>query len=408
MSTGLRQFIISNPILYSITRRIILFLKLTRFSGEVIRVWKLIVHALIFNKKIIVFHYSLPSHLQNVGKIPKVLAQSSKYLVLHSYEWKDILIKRARNDQEEDDYMTSIYNPSGIVMGVIFAHLSVVPATGKIYGYPIFAKRIHFFHSLASLEGCYTDELLIGYNYYYCAGKHHMAELPRWLERIGQQQAILIPGGYPKLDTQIESSKKFRRGKFDPQHPITIVYAPTMTYHGNENGCSLRIYGMRIVQTVLLENQLRFRPHPVSFKGKDAQFVQKIIAHNTANLNFSLDKSENYSKSYSTSDVMITDLSGTGFTFAFGFERPVIFIDRGLQGTGIQFSSRERIGRVCKDVSQLNSVIRDVIENHDNIVESIKVFRKELICNLGHSERYFVDHVDDIVNGQVKADWLSI
>ena len=68
--------------------------------------------------------------------------------------------------------------------------------------------------------------------------------------------------------------------------------------------------------------KIAFRPHPSNIEDlKINSYVNKFI-HNKR---FIYDISENYQKIYSESKFMITDLSGTAYTYALIFKKPVIF-----------------------------------------------------------------------------------
>ena len=233
MLTPLYNLAPRNRILRSIGRRIFATLRLPRHIVTLVRAWRLMFSALFTGKKIIIFHFGLPSHLQNVGNIPELLENDSRYLVIRSYEWATSTLNTIMNyrNTEKDTRATSLYNLGGIVVYHMFAHLSVVPICGKPNYYPFGAKKIHFFISMASLEGVYEKTLLNGFDYYYCAGRHHMNELPDWLRRNDQTTGTLIPGGYPKLDRQIR--KAAETGKLYPERESR--WAETTPYHSGEN-----------------------------------------------------------------------------------------------------------------------------------------------------------------------------
>ena len=379
---------------------------------DILRAWLLVLSAFLSSRKIIVFHFGLPSHIQNVGDIPLLLEREKKYLVIKSYEWEIDRLNQIKNykNHKQDISKKSFYNPAGFVMATIPAHLSVVPACGKKIGYPFFAKKIHFFISMASFHGVYNRDMLTDYDFYFCAGKHQFEDLPNWLRKYDQRNGVAVPGGYPKLDVLlrkvscVESSSQ--QVKLSDMQ--IIIYAPTHVYKVNENSASVRKYGSEIVKNSSKKHKLIFRPHPVSFYDEDSDLIEAIIKANSSNVNFNLDSSENYFNSYSSSDLMITDLSGTGFTYAFAFEKPVIFIDRGIKGKGIQFEQRDKIGMVCNNIENLDDTINDVLENYDELVKNISIYRETLLYNIGNSEKYFVANIENIISSKYSNDWTDI
>ena len=138
----------------------------------------------------------------------------------------------------------------------------------------------------------------------------------------------------------------------------TAVYAPTHVIASNERLASLRRHGERIIETLLAGGyRVIFRPHPLSFADRDGSLVDRIVASHAGNPQFSLDRSKDYTRTYASADFMVTDLSGTGFTFSLTFTRPCIFFaadeesERGLNGA--QFDHRHRIGAVVRSGGQL-------------------------------------------------------
>ena len=65
-----------------------------------------------------------------------------------------------------------------------------------------------------------------------------------------------------------------------------------------------------------------FRPHPSNLNSFKVKEINNLFKKNKK---FKLDKSIDYSKVYNSSLCLITDISGTAYTYAFLTKRPVIF-----------------------------------------------------------------------------------
>jgi CDP-glycerol glycerophosphotransferase (TagB/SpsB family) len=109
---------------------------------------------------------------------------------------------------------------------------------------------------------------------------------------------------------------------------------------------------------------------------------------------FEVDRTHDYFDSYARSDAIITDVSGTGFTFAFTFGRPAVYFapNRELEAgrSGIQFESREKIGYVARSVQDVANCVRTAVGSAESLRVQIERFRDELIFNPGCSEEYFL------------------
>ena len=95
--------------------------------------------------------------------------------------------------------------------------------------------------------------------------------------------------------------------------------------------------------------EITYRPHPSNAKLKK---VLDLIKKFDKYQNFKFDISSNYYESYSLSNLMITDISGTAYTYAFLTKNPVIFYSRNekIQNSFYRnlnfFKDRSKIGKV--------------------------------------------------------------
>ncbi|MEK9572620.1 MAG: CDP-glycerol glycerophosphotransferase family protein, partial [Paracoccaceae bacterium] len=179
----------------------------------------------------------------------------------------------------------------------------------------------------------------------------------------------------------------------------------------NEELASLRKYGAKIVEVLVHAGyNVIFRPHPVSYDGVDRELITSIEKKYSGTNAFSLDCSKDYFESYAKADVLVTDLSGTGFTFSLAFLRPTIFFsvnreaEKGL--VGIQFSDREKIGAVVHNMDDLIVNI-DQLRN-DDCSKYIASYRAQNIFNVENSTNYIVGAIDKILAGQRDNDWLVL
>jgi hypothetical protein len=270
---------------------------------------------------------------------------------------------------------------------------------------------VHALMSMNSLDGVFGDDYFDAYDYILCAGPHHIDSFREWARvhpaLLGKR---LLPAGYPKLDLMLASHSTKRRPA-DRSERSTIVYAPTHHYSVNECLASLCHQGEGIINALIAEGyRVIFRPHPVSFSDQDGPVIDRICQFHANNPNFSLDASTDYRESYSSADLMITDLSGTGFTFSFSFCRPTIFFapDAGaeLGLSGLQFDARHRIGALVRDIDEL--VVKTSELCNRDMTDEIERFRDETVFNVGKSAAYIVDCLEDILSGCEHPEWVRL
>ena len=78
-----------------------------------------------------------------------------------------------------------------------------------------------------------------------------------------------------------------------------------------------------------LGEKVIYRPHPIDITKKgNFKLVDLIKRKFKKNSNFELDLSSSYLRSYSEAKILITDFSGTPYTFSYSTLKPVIFISK--------------------------------------------------------------------------------
>ena len=274
---------------------------------------------------------------------------------------------------------------------------------------PAGAVVVHALMSMASMDGLYLDHHFDGFDYVLCGGPHHIEALRRLeLRRPVLAGLLLSPAGYPKLDLMLDAPETRRPGSADGP---TAVYAPTHVIVSNERLASLRRHGERIIDALLAGGyRVIFRPHPISLVDEDRPLVDRIAASHADNPKFSFDRSNDYSRTYASADFMVTDLSGTGFTYSLTFSRPCLFFaadqdaERGLSGA--QFDDRHRIGGVVRTETELLQKAAEL--SRIDWTEKLKRFRDEFVFNVGRSGPYIVTVLEDILAGREPPDAVRL
>ena len=357
------------------------------------------------NNNQLIFYCSSYSHFDTVKSL-LIKCEKSKYDVC--------LITSFELNKEDNNFKNvSVFDNFSIYVVSLFkADILITAHVGfRKINQPRNSKILHFLVSLTSLDGVYGKDTFDDCDYVICAGRHQIDDFFRWKDDNRKLKGVtLIPGGYPKLDSQKEYAKNLARKKNDT---LTVVYAPTHIYDVNKNLASLREYGEDIIKTLLeLNYKVIFRPHPVSLNDRDKGLVQKIIKEYRGNNKFVLDDNKRYMDTYNQSDFMITDLSGTGFTYSFTFEKPVIFFAHNISQekklTGIQYDNREDIGYVSRDIKGLKEASKNISHNMKIKEKSILNYRKELIYNLNTSSNYCFDSIEKILKHKENDDWITL
>lgn len=356
----------------------------------------------------VVIYCEFESHLQNVMDVIVEMTNTGRNItVVMGFKPESDCLETLRG-------VTVVETPSRAIVAVMRADLFITPSVGFSRSYaPYGCSIVHFLVSLTSLDGVYADHHFDDCDYIFCAGEHQIPDFVKLSKQRKLAGKVLIPGGYPKLDSQLRWLADCRQGAAENRQGKVIVYAPTHVYPVNERLASLRRYGEDIVKSLLDSGfTVIFRPHPVSFKDEDKVIVEKICTEHENNPCFSLDRSKNYMESYARADLMVTDLSGTGFTFAFTFQRPAVFFaanaDAEIGLEGIQFNSRHEIGDVVRSLSELGNKCLSLLAHQDEIEAKIARFRDKTVFNLGTSAKYFCHCLPYIERGEMDKDWVVL
>ena len=246
---------------------------------------------------------------------------------------------------------------------------------------------VYIFHSLTSTHMVDTEKSFDHYDTIFCAGPHQKKEIELREKNKDLKAKNLIPFGYPRIEKLIQLSSKPKNEK------KVILLAPTW---GEQS--IINLMGMEICSIILNQGySLILRPHHETIK-RSPQLIDEIENKYSHLETFRLVREMGDSESLLQSDLLICDWSGTAIEYAFGLEKPIIFIDipprvrnpnwREIQSEPLEMSIREKVGRVIcpSKLDELPSSISQLL-NEDQLSSSpIKSLREEFIYNLSRSE----------------------
>ncbi len=306
------------------------------------------------------------------------------------------------------------YGGHGIIKFMDFVHLFICATFA--HNLPKTSKRVYFVHdiqdSLVSKEEKVLQNIL-NYDYYFLPS-------PLVLNRVKNQIATahergilkeakticLIKGGYIKLDKNLENFQKYKCEE------KVIIHAPTVIDPDIEDFVSLPLHSQKIIQTLLNkfpDFKIIFRPHPHTLNSSQVKQISKEFKNNP---NFIFDNHpSSYMINYSKSALMVTDLSGTAFTYAFTTLRPVVFFSHNEAKLLEKFGGfgyiqhRDVIGQIAKDLDELVSSTKYLLLNHKKLQTKIKDYRDNQIYNLGKSEDYFINNLGFFLDNKHNEDW---
>jgi len=182
---------------------------------------------------------------------------------------------------------------------------------------------VYVFHSMVSTHMMYRWGAFDHYDSILCVGPHHIDEFREHEKQQNLPAKTLVEAGYYRLERIHAKYRKQQEKKENtpPGKPVVLV-APSW---GNENVIESR--GKELVD-ILLKNDydVIVRPHPETVR-RSPGVLNALESEFKDNPSFFLERSVATDDSLLKADVLISDCSGVTLEYAFGTERPVIFLD---------------------------------------------------------------------------------
>ena len=257
-------------------------------------------------------------------------------------------------------------------------------------------------HSLVSLHMVYREGAFDYFDTIFCAGPHHLKEA-RALEALyNLPKKHLVNHGYARLDAILMEVEKHKNKVMLDGEPIHVLLAPSW---GPDSIIESGL-GETIVAQLLSDGfKVTFRPHPQTTKFAKTQ-VDLIVKSHEASPLFDFEDNVASQNSLHRSNIMICDWSGAALDYAFGLNKPILFIDvprkinnSRYQDIGIEpleVGIRTLIGNVLSvdEISSCSSLVAELCQEKRTYDKSNYVF------NAGRSNEAGFKALMDIVGNE--------
>ena len=268
-----------------------------------------------------------------------------------------------------------------------------------IYDSPLTEKKKE---SETALRFSNYNYILLSSNFVVQYFSELIKKFPLSLANSIKNNTQLLSTGYPRLDYLLKNSDKNQTVDSIIIAPANYVAYPDHTL----------INHLEEILDLLLNNfnyKIIYRPHPAN-KILDFSYNKNItnkpyeIAKKYENKkNFLFDLSDNYLKNYFRSKFMISDISGTPFTYSFLTIRPVIFFSpnedlfRKEHANLNHFQDRNKIGVITNKVDDIITIGSEMISDQKNYSKSIYDLRNNLE-NINTSKNIIQKIIKNILN----------
>ena len=207
----------------------------------------------------------------------------------------------------------------------------------------------------------------------------------------------IINTGYLKLDHVSRELKNIK------EKEDSILLAPTASRHYKQFNLSLNLN--KLIKFLLNKNfKVIYRPHPMDLTNKgELHKTQETIKKFQDHKNFTIDILPSYLKSYSKSFILITDFSGTAYTFSFSQNKPVLFysninniIKKDFKNL-YYFNDRKKIGFTVNNLNDLFKKLNKIKNNKNLFKNRIKKLKRKRIENFGMSLEITKKQIEKII-----------
>lgn len=240
------------------------------------------------------------------------------------------------------------------------------------------------------------------YDSIFLCGPHQRQTL-QFLEKLrGIPPKSMFIAGCPYYDEMLEALKTVRRS--GSQDRTSVLVAPTW----GKNGL-LKRYGMRLLQP-LLDSGMRVvvRPHPQS-RVAEPELLLELEELTCKCKNLEWDATASPLEAMVRSDILVSDISGIVFDYAFLTEKPVITLDfqpekRGFEASDLPYDPWELrvldvVGRKI-DESQLDELPQLIAGELAASAKrgEVRRLRDECVVNFGAAASPIVDELERILS----------
>jgi len=266
---------------------------------------------------------------------------------------------------------------------------------------------IYTHHSMISMHMGYRSEAFDYFDAVFCTGPYQIEETRARESRYNLRKKKLVKLGYCQLDTLRTSNKKHVADSTDNNQKSTktVLLAPTW----GENSI-LPMCGEKVIN-ILLESgyQVITRPHPETTR-KSPELIRRINERFGSHDRFKLDLCTTNDLSMQISNLMISDWSGVAMEYAYGFEKPVLFIDlpRKVNNPAyleidiepIEVSVRNEIGNVLelRNIDCIPNAISNLLSTGNERIGKIRASRDLRVFNQGASASIGAEFIEKIAD----------
>ena len=250
-------------------------------------------------------------------------------------------------------------------------------------------NHIYVFHAILSTHMVYTKGSFDNYDTIFCIGPYHVDEIRQTERHYGLKKKQLVEVGYPLLEKIHHDHEEFKKTHIpDPAQSTLVLIAPSWHTGNIVESCIDDL----VLGLIKSGYKVVLRPHPETMKRNKGK-IKAVVEKYEGESSFELDRSPASLKYFHAADVLITDWSGIAFEYAFGTERPVLFINTppkvhnnefekiNIEPVELKLRNEIGISMNTHNISAASSETEKLLLNGDQFRDAIITCRSQYIYN---------------------------
>lgn len=235
----------------------------------------------------------------------------------------------------------------------------------------------------------------------FCSGPHQIEGIKKLEEKRGTQKKLLLETGLTYYDVMLDDLNSITAA--EKRNPIVLV-APTWKEYSIINRFGVSFFSSLLKNTTF---DIIFRPHPQSYVSFP-RLMDELNAFAETEPRLSVDTKPSGTESMAKSDIMISDLSGVIWDYAFLFSKPVLLLKtefetiEGFEGSELNYPmwemrERPKLGRIFteEDIDSIGAIANELIGNPPSV--QLEKLRDESVYNFGNAGEAAANQILGIV-----------
>ncbi len=235
----------------------------------------------------------------------------------------------------------------------------------------------------------------------FCSGPHQIKGIKKLEEKRETHKKLLLETGLTYYDIMINEVKAF--AKPEKKNKVVLV-APTWKEYSIINR-----FGAAFFENLLKNStyDIILRPHPQTYVSFP-ELIKNIETQFKNEPRITIDRNPLGTESMAKADLMIGDLSGVFWDFAFLYSKPILLLKtefdsiEGFEGSELDYEmwemrERPRLGKIFdeNDIDNISNIVNDLLTNPPSM--QLEELKNESVYNFGKAGEIAAEQILNII-----------